>query len=91
MSCITRASRCCAGSESAVADAPGSHFEDVAENLKVEGHVPAFGDNWSPGPFERKRHWGVEKFSCEGLLERDCFFGVHESVGRCIPDPVLGL
>ncbi len=64
-------------------------FEDVSENLKVQGYAFAPTGNPEPGLFDHKRTCEAASDTCAIDVPAAAFYGVHVNVGRWIPDPAF--
>jgi len=62
-------------------------FEDVRENLKVQGYAFAPMGNPEPGLFDHKATCEATSDTCSIDVPAAAFYGVHVNVGRWIPDP----
>jgi len=65
-------------------------FEDVSENLMVQGYASAPTDNPSPGLFADKKACDASFSTCAIVVPANNFYGVHVNVGTWIPDPNFG-
>jgi hypothetical protein len=65
-------------------------FEDVAENLKVQGYAKAPSGNPSPGLFAHKKTCDTVLNACSIVVPANNFYGVHVNVGQWVPDPKFG-
>ena len=65
-------------------------FEDVSENLMVQGYATAPSGNPSPGLFADKKGCDSSAATCSIDVPANNFFGVHVNVGTWMPDPNFG-
>lgn len=65
-------------------------FEDVAENLKVQGYSSAPKGNPEPGLFANKKTCDAALSTCSITVPVNKFYGVHVNVGQWVPDPNFG-
>jgi hypothetical protein len=65
-------------------------FEDVSENLMVQGYSTAPSGNPAPGLFANKKYCDPDSATCEIVVPAANFYGVHVNVGQLVPDPNFG-
>jgi hypothetical protein len=65
-------------------------YEDVSQNLKVQGYATAPKGNPAPGLFANKKTCDPTLNWCKIAVPANNFYGVHVNVGTWMPDPSFG-